>query len=427
MLILTLWLAVVLTILATSVTSRMIMQTRLMSMRRHRVVAEGLARAGLAKAIADLKNDLVLDFTEEPQPFDGEGDVWKRPEEEKQDVKYGRGTYDVQVVDEESKININSATPQLLSALLQEIGYEEEDAKLAAAAIADWRDGDDQSSIDGTAEMRENEIYAILYQGADPQDKFARNKDGIQVRVKNDLFLTVDELLSVYGITPEVFFGPGSPEAEAMMAKYPDRWAYAKIHGKRFQIKKSHNRFRDRDALPVGLRDCVTVYSDGSINANTASLEVLSALIRASGVNAADPETMAARIIEYRRDGREDDITNNKAFRTPADINAVGAGIGGGPANLTLPVVVRSNTFTITSTGRTQRFSRTIQLVVRRNWEQYVRGDGFEDFERDRETGRHYGLSPGRSTERELKSGDLGPDERTVLWPAVRGVQWIEN
>lgn len=426
MLIITLWLTVILSILALAITSRLTMQTRLMSMRRHRLVAEGLAQAGLAKAIVDLKNDLILDNTEKPQPFDGEGDIWKRPEEGKKEEKLGKGTYTVEVVDEESKININKASVALLIGVMMEIGYEEEDAKLAAASVIDWRDGDNKCSIEGVTDQLEGEVYAELLMGGDAEDALKpKRKDSPTIRMKDDEYLTADELLSVYGVTPDLYFGPGSPEAEAMMAEHPEKWEYLAKSKKRFQIKKSRSRFAD--SLPVGLRDCVTVYTDGSINVNTASMEVLSALLRASGVNTADPESGASRIVEYRRDGRKDDLTDKKAFRALSDIDAAGAGfsrIAGG--NPTGGVVVISKTFTITSTGVTQRYSRTVTLVVRRNWETYVREDSSEAKKQRWEQKRDGVENPLRSDEADYKSGKLGPDERTILWPAVRAVQWIE-
>jgi type II secretory pathway component PulK len=418
MLVLTLWLTVVLALIATSLVSHLTMQTRLVSMRRHRLTAEALARAGLAKAVADLKNDLIVDHAEKMQPFDAEGDIWKRIEEGKWEQKLGQGTFSVRVEDEESKININTAGPKLLEALLVHLGYEETDAQDAAAAIVDWRDGDDVPSLTRTAAGTEREVYGILMQGGDPTRD--RPKEVPLARLKNDRFNTVDELLGVFGITPAIYYGPESDEAvlaEREMAHS------LQLLGKRFEIKKKR---RGRGEQPVGLRDCVTVYSNGSINLNTASFDVLAAMIRAAG-NSTNPEETAERIINYRRDGAEKDIDNKNAFKTVAEVDRVGGlGVGFGQLQSSASLSVISQTFRITSTGQVPRASRTIQVVVSRSLEQYVRSESFEEMDRQRQQDRRYPYSPGRTTEDKLKSKKFGPDERSVLWPAVRMLQWIE-
>jgi type II secretory pathway component PulK len=426
MLILTLWLSVVLGILATSLTSHLMMQTRLMSMRRHRMNAEALARAGIGKAVADLRNDLLLDSAEECEQcnFDAEGDIWKRPEEGKVDQELGNGTFTVQVVDEESRINLNNpqCNVELLTALLMQLGYEEEDAKIAAAAIVDWRDADDLCSIEGAKDRREGDVYALLRMGDDATD----NPRGVEpAPVKNEFYSTVDELLYVYGVTPELFYGPGTAEAERARIEMADQFAYLNRRGHKFEIKKSRSRFRDE--VPVGLRDCVTVYSNYTLNINTAGLEVLSALLRASGINTSDPETLAARIMEYRRDNREEDIDNNRAFRQVADLQAL-AEFGGdvGKMGSVYTLGVNSDNFTITSTGRAQQFSRTIQVVVNARLAVFQRSETFDDWRQERDRDRAYKPSTLRSDDSDLKSGRLGPDERTVFYPSVRVVQWLD-
>lgn len=419
MLVLTLWMTVVLALIATSLVSHLMMQTRLVSMRRHRLTAEALARAGLAKAVADLKNDLILDHAEKAQPFDAEGDIWKKSEEGKQDVQLGAGTFSVLIVDEESKININTASPKLLEALLIHLGYEETDAQDAAASIVDWRDGDDVPSMTRTASGTEREVYGILMQGGDPTRD--RPKEVPLARLKNDRFNSIDELLHVYGITPAMFYGPESDEAmlaEQELAGSPQ------LPDKRFEIKKKR---RGRDEQPVGLRDCVTVFSNGSINLNTATFDVLAAMIRAAG-NSTNPEETAERIINYRRDGAEKDIDNKNAFKTVADVErAGGLGVGIGQLNSVASVSVISQSFRILSTGRVPQASRTIQVVVSRSLEQYVRSESFEEMDRQRQQDRRYPYSPGRTSEDKLKSKKFGPDERSVIWPAVRMIQWIES
>lgn len=91
------------------------------------------------------------------------------------------GQQDFAVDDEGSKININTAPLAMLQKLP---GMPPE----VAAAIVDWRDTDEQPSTDGA----ENEYYQSL------QPSY---------RCKNAPFETVEELLLVKGMTPELLYG----------------------------------------------------------------------------------------------------------------------------------------------------------------------------------------------------------------------------
>ena len=423
MLVLTLWLLVVLSIIATSLISHVLMQTRLMSLRRHRQAADALARAGVAKAVADLKNDLLLDHTSK-QLFDAEGDIWKRPEEGKKDIELGEGTFTVEVVDEERLINLNSASWELLTALMVQLGYEEKDAQVAAAAIVDWRDGDEDISLPRAANATEGEIYAVLAQGGEATDEV---EDIEPMRIKNDPFLTVDELLSVYGITPELFYGPGSVEADLA----EEELGYDDEDDRRFKIKR--RRRRRRDEKPIGLRDLVTVYSNRKINLNTAPLDVLSALFRAAGINQDDPDSLSKQVIEYRRDGKEEDINNNQAFRTLEDLRRIGhLGLDPGRLNAVLAnhgggIDVKSRTFRITSTGSVDKASRTLTVIINRWFEIYTKSERAEKELEDRNDKSAFPASDDwRYTSEANKGRELGPDELNIWHPSIRIAQWID-
>ncbi|HAV61101.1 MAG TPA: hypothetical protein DCY13_01890 [Verrucomicrobiales bacterium] len=86
------------------------------------------------------------------------------------------------LIDENGKLNLNTATAEMLEALPRMTPE-------LAGAIIDWRDEDSDSGEDGGAE---DETYARL----NPPR-----------RAKNAPFETVDELRLVYGMTTEVLFG----------------------------------------------------------------------------------------------------------------------------------------------------------------------------------------------------------------------------
>ncbi|KFN43187.1 general secretion pathway protein GspK [Arenimonas oryziterrae] len=62
---------------------------------------------------------------------------------------------DVRIVDETGKLDLNVATPDLLTGLMQAVGIDAARAAQLTAAIADWRDPDDLLSGPGGAEDRD--------------------------------------------------------------------------------------------------------------------------------------------------------------------------------------------------------------------------------------------------------------------------------
>lgn len=154
--------------------------------------------------------------------------------------------------DEESKVNLNTAGLAVLENLfIAAAGFDEVEAQELAASIIDWRDKDSQLSIPlGSAE--DPYYHGLAY----PYD------------AKDSEFESLDELLLVKGMTPEIF---------------------------------------------EKLKDYVTVSSSGKININTTSSPVLMAL-------GLDGDT-ADKIIRYRSAddgilGSEDD----NVFMKTADI-----------------------------------------------------------------------------------------------------------
>jgi general secretion pathway protein K len=92
----------------------------------------------------------------------------------------------IAVFNEESRINLNQADPQLLAALMQLVGVADEDAIRLADAIADWRDEDDLRLLNG-AEDRD-------YEDA-----------GRSLGAKDAPFATVEELRQVLGMEPILY------------------------------------------------------------------------------------------------------------------------------------------------------------------------------------------------------------------------------
>lgn len=105
-------------------------------------------------------------------------------------TQLGAGWYKVEIVDTTSRVNINMAD----AASLAKLPVFQEDPSLAAAVV-DWRDADDQPTNLNGAIGAESDYYGAL------NPPYA---------AKNAPFDTVDELLLVRGMTPEILYGIGA-------------------------------------------------------------------------------------------------------------------------------------------------------------------------------------------------------------------------
>lgn len=386
-LLITLWIVVVLSLLVYSLSYQIQMELRLTSMSKKQFQARALAKAALAKGIADLKNDYAIEQADPKMRFDGEGDIWSRPEEGKLDVELGRGEFTCIVEDAESYININMVGREMAQAMIEYLGYDKEYSEKVSAIILDWSDSDDSPHRgDGTSERQ---LYAqYLAEWNDMPDP----EEATPIRMKNEKYTTVEELLSVPGVTPEMFYGEPPPGRE-------------KDKFRRFDPKYEGE-------FIIGLKDLVSVDSTGAINLNTAGPHVLAVAIIAGGGDMASAYETAERIIDYRRGGRSEDFDNDKAFRTVNDLNAVAdLATASGQLRRFQRVTVNSQIFAITGIGRVDDVQKSVRVLVRRDWTQYNRDESEESEE-------------WRDKTEELRMTDN--TEQTVGVPEVRVHRWRE-
>jgi type II secretory pathway component PulK len=168
-----LWTAVVLTVLSAVLGRKSRLDMKVCLARMEGVRCKWAARAGIEKAIAVLNED--------DKATDSLLDLWSDNDEDFNDVLLNRCWFSVQVVDEASKLNINTVTKEQLLGL----PYMVEEI---ADAIIDWRDTDDTPSGTGV----ESGYYESL-----PYGYFSRNGP----------FRTLRELLLVKDVTEELFYG----------------------------------------------------------------------------------------------------------------------------------------------------------------------------------------------------------------------------
>jgi DNA uptake protein ComE-like DNA-binding protein len=221
-LILALLVVIVLTGLALSFAWSMRVEALAAAHRLARAQAAAIAR-GAAQAVMALGDELPADAVEV-----GDGAFWLLKPNFDDDRTYAFG-----IVDEASKVNINTASREMLLALP---GMDE----VLASAIIDWRDEDSEPSPNGA----ESDYYLLL---PDPYE------------AKNEALETVEELLLVRDVTAVELYGEDKNrngvlddnENDAADSEPPD----------------------NRDGtLDRGLIDYVTVYSqdtgEGRINVN---------------------------------------------------------------------------------------------------------------------------------------------------------------
>lgn len=207
--------------------------------------------------------------------------------------EFGGGYYEVKIMDEFGKVDINTAPDVLLKNLLIQLGLKNDESDAIVDAIMDWKDADDLRRLNGA----ESDYYMTL-----PNPYKAKDSD----------FDSVEELIFVKGITPDLLYGG--------------------------QGKK-------------GLVEFITVHSKSpQVSINSAPREVLLAV---PGIT----QEIADNIISYREDKR---ITNPSEVGVPMDSNRYLS-------------YIDSNTFTIDSTGfkGTGKGGYTIRATVSLEGENY--------------------------------------------------------
>ena len=157
---------------------------------------------------------------------------------------YPTGVVRAEYIPENSKLNVNTAPPLELTNLLVALGVDPIQAPAIVAGINDWRSGTPGGSF-----TEWDQYYLSLTPS---------------FRARHASLQEIEELLLVRGITPDLFYGRYTRDAEGRFIP--------------------HN----------GLRDCLSVYgSSGALDVNTVAPEVMMAI----GI---PPETAAA-IVGLRR------------------------------------------------------------------------------------------------------------------------------
>jgi type II secretory pathway component PulK len=242
-LVLVIWIMVILLALVGEFSYSMRTEMKITRNFKEEEEAYQLALAGIEQAkiellsVRDLRtayvneND-VLVFFNESDTNDTEG------EETERSNQLGRGNFEYTIIDEDGKVNINTAKAEQLRRLFLDSGVDTEDVSTIVDSILDWRDENSLHRLNGA----EEDYYTSL-------ERPYSCKDGP--------FSTIEELLLVKGMTPEIYFGSAhdnvTPEDQETEESEEEEESYRGVAG------------------------YLTVKGSELININTAQLPVLEA------------------------------------------------------------------------------------------------------------------------------------------------------
>jgi len=330
-----LWILAILVVFAIGLGHRTSINLKLVRYQRDKLKAHYLARAGISKAIVELEKD--------KNGCDSLGETWSTGYDSTGkalftdvEIKPGSGEgftvkylYDKDkkiylcMADEERKININTASPELLVNLLEGCNLNETDAQEITNLIRVWR-GDDEPLLN-----RDAPIY----------------KD-----FKKLPFSHPEELILVL----EYFY---QSKAE----------------------KDYRNKARE---VYLSIKDLIATYAgDEKVNINTAGRKVLEILIntsfeklRAKGVEVEDPEGLLTKIMTFRdtENGIFTDINLDTVLTDLTDLqkNIINDASDGLKNN----IGIQSHYFRIISEGRVplSGVTSSIDCVFNRNKKEVV-------------------------------------------------------
>lgn len=189
-LLMTMWLMVVLSVMAFSFSSLVRTETHSALAFKEGMEMKYYAEAGIARGISELFYRMAVKVNIIPEPVE-EKDALFRVDGASYVEKIGDGFYRVSISEEGGKINLNTlsdSTGIFLHNLLMNMGVDRERADGIVDAILDWKDEDNDVRLKGA----ENDYYMSL-----PSPYKARN----------GAFEALEELALVKGIDPDLLYG----------------------------------------------------------------------------------------------------------------------------------------------------------------------------------------------------------------------------
>lgn len=353
-LLVTIWVVFIFALLASTYFYQSYTSARLVQGQFDGTRARNLAMMGIAQGVTDLKNDMIwaryrgeteYDWMEEPRNYDAKNNVWFSEEEYHQKNypfrEEEQGFYEITVYPLNYRIDINTASLELLETYFHNLDIRREEATDLARAIIDWRSPYD--------EVFDKDICKIEYYNdgnVDDPEYVPFNRD----------YKVMEELLEVKGITPELFWGI---DERNRLLKRP-----LLFNPHEYYSVKEERQIREKR----GLLDVFTVYNiEDKINVNFVSQFVLTIMIEAATGDAATSSTAAEHVIEYRNDKNQRNYEDVVPYTTLTDLDFAGVNL---PSEVQRLLTVRSEKFRIVARGSLRRVQHTIVADVHRTWEE---------------------------------------------------------
>ena len=187
-----------------------------------------IAVAGLNEAIEEIIRQEIM--PRRTVSVDTDSEVEPKPEwrfnTNIAPMAFGNGSYEVRIENISGRININLAGKPLLLTMLSGFDLEESEMDIITDSILDWRDSDRNHRLNGA----EDDYYQSL---PEPYES------------KDDDFDSVEELLLVRGMTPEIFY-QGFENFVTVYPKMKKRGLRKKSKKKEFDYNKLN-----ANAIPV--------------------------------------------------------------------------------------------------------------------------------------------------------------------------------
>ena len=263
-LIMVLWVITILTVVVLEFSFAMRTEVNISKNFKDELQLYAAAQGGVQRAIAEMicKNDTRLQQlrkTMKTEEIASEKKEWV-PDGRPYTVHFDRGECELRIMSEAGKININTVSEMTLRKIIGNLGLEAEARDIVVDSILDWIDADDFRRINGA----ENDYYQSLKE---------------PYYCKNGNLDSIEELLLVRGVTPELFYGKRGTKIGEEGAKAPD---------------------------VVGLKDIFSIYAPGElVDINSATKEELKKL---PGISDAE----ADKIIAGRPFGSKAWLVTNK-------------------------------------------------------------------------------------------------------------------
>ncbi len=251
-----LWVLILLSAIAAEFCFAMRTEVNMVRNFKEQTEAYYIALAGLNRGVMELvrnvsspeRKKLLADKTGEKTETSKTSNRW-RMNTNIPPVSFAQGRFRVHIENEAGKINLNTADEFLLKMMLNRFELDEKTTSIIVDSIMDWRDENDLHRMNGA----ENDYYQSL-----PEPYECKNGD----------FDSVEELLMVRGMTPEIFYGG----LKQMVSVFQDKGS------KRGNLNRRSNRVR-------GSKICI----------NAASKAMLLSLPQMT-------EELAQAVIDFRKE-----------------------------------------------------------------------------------------------------------------------------